>query len=298
MISTGPRTTAGRANHSTARHVSPDRTPLASSAEGDRGAEPGQGEDPQPLSRPDEVADRQPDQQKAAAHDPHDHPSPEPGDEPEAGEERAHDRADRRDGVDGAHRVPRARQVGQGELDDDGRHHAEHQAGEEEDRRRVDDDPRQERQREAGGDHQIRHHQDAEAGDSGREEDQPECPPGGRAVCDQAAQVVADRHAGQDDADDARPGVQGDPDVGGHDAPRDELDDQRARAAGEDDQVGDPDPAVREHLLPPARELWRTTYRGAEEAVNDGQAERAPLREAHPSTWKRRMLRNRQGVEG
>jgi hypothetical protein len=66
----------------------------------------------------------------------------------------------------------------------------------EEDRRRVDDDPRQERQREASGDHQIRHDQDAEAGDAGREEDQAERPPGGRAVHDQAAQAVADRHAG------------------------------------------------------------------------------------------------------
>jgi hypothetical protein len=48
-----------------------------------------------------------------------------------------------------------------------------------------------------------------------------------------AAEIVAHRHAGEHDADDAGPRVKGHADVRSHDAAGDEFDDERAGTADE-----------------------------------------------------------------
>ena len=61
----------------------------------------------------------------------------------------------------------------------------------------------------------------------------------GPAVGDASAQVIADRDARQDDADDAGPRVQRHADVRRQDAPGDQLQNERAGARDEDDEIAD-----------------------------------------------------------
>ena len=112
--------------------------------------------------------------------------------------------------------------------------------GKQEDGRRVDDDPRQQRQTECLADDEIGDDQDQQAGDAAGDEDDAERAPRRVPVGDDAAEVVADRHAGEHDADDAGPRVERDADVRSHDAAGDEFDDERARTADEDERTGLP----------------------------------------------------------
>src|SRR5882672_5095610 len=86
----------------------------------------------------------------------------------------------------------------------------------------------------------MRDDEDAQAGGAAGDEDEPERPAGGKAVRDEAADEVSERHSSKDDSDDARPRVQRDADVGRHDAPGDQLDDERAGAADEREKTGEP----------------------------------------------------------
>ena len=62
-----------------------------------------------------------------------------------------------------------------------------------------------------------------------------------------AAEIVAHRHAGEHDADDAGPRVEGHADVWSHDAAGDEFDDERAGTADEHERTGLPHEVAHEH---------------------------------------------------
>ena len=136
--------------------------------------------------------------------------------------------------------MPAAFQSGERELDDDRRHHAEHETRQEEDRRHVGNDSRKKRQPERAAGDRVRDDEDAETGNAAGHEDEAERSARGVPIRDEAAEEIATRHAREDDADDARPGVQRDADVRRHDAAGDQLDDERAGTADEGKKTGDP----------------------------------------------------------
>ena len=77
----------------------------------------------------------------------------------------------------------------------------------------------------------------ATAAAAGQKEQPAQCLPGREAVCQLPADVGADADARQDDADDARPGVEGDAHKGRQDAAGHHLDDERAETGDKGDDI-------------------------------------------------------------
>ena len=160
-----------------------------------------------------------------------------PGDEKEPRGEGPDDGAQGGEGVDLPHDVAGPVQVVQGELHHDGRDHAEEHRGDEEDGRREQQDPQHQRRLERRGADQVRQGRNRQGAEPGQEEQPAQGCRAGIAVRENPADPGADADAGQDDPDDARPRVQGNPHVGRHDPPRYELDDERAETRDENDDV-------------------------------------------------------------
>ncbi len=174
-----------------------------------------------------------------------------PGDEEKARGEGPDDGAQGGEGVDLAHDVSRPVQVVQGELHHDGRDHAEKHRGNEEDGRREQQDPQHQSRLELGGADQIGQGCDGQGPHAGKEEQPPQGCLAGIPVREGPADPGADADPGKDDADDARPRVQGDPHVGRHDPSRHEFDDERAETGDENDHVGLDDNRVHNDLSTP-----------------------------------------------
>ena len=208
-------------------------------------------------ARPQEVAEDHRHEQQHDAHAQHDHARAEDLDQHEARGEGAHDAAERRERVHLADQAAAVLEVAQRELDHDRRDHAQDQGRRQEDQRGDDDDAQDQderaidRQRAAeriGGIEElgrrdrrgdIDQRQDGQARQPTRGQQDAERATLGPAVGDAAAQVVADRDARQDNADDAGPGVQRHADVRRQDAPGDQLQNERAGARDEDNEIAD-----------------------------------------------------------
>ena len=140
-------------------------------------------------------------------------------------------------------------EVVQGELHHDGRDHAEKHRGNKEDGRREQQDPQHQGRLELGGADQIGQGRDGQGPHAGQEEQPPQGCRAGIAVREGPADPGADADPGKDDADDARPRVQGDPHVGRHDPSRHEFDDERAETGDENDDVGLDDNRIHNYLF-------------------------------------------------
>ena len=171
-----------------------------------------------------------------------------PGDEEKARGEGPDDGAQGGESVDLAHDVSRPVQVVQGELHHDGRDHAEKHRGNEEDGRREQQDPQHQSRLELGGADQIGQGCDGQGPHAGKEEQPPQGSLAGIPVREGPADPGADADPRKDDADDARPRVQGDPHIGRHDPSRHEFDDERAETGDENDHVGLDDNRVHKYL--------------------------------------------------
>ncbi len=124
----------------------------------------------------------------------------------------------------------------------DGRDRAEDDGGDEEDRGDKPDDAEDHRPFVGNGGAERVDEEHADAGQAGEQEEEAEQTGRGPAVGQLAAEIVAQADAGQDDADDAGPGVERDTDVGRNHAAGDQFQDHDAGAGDEDDQGRRPQP--------------------------------------------------------
>src|SRR5690242_10368218 len=83
----------------------------------------------------------------------------------------------------------------------------------------------------------MRDDEDGEARNAAGHKNQPQRSARGIPIRDKTAEKITTRHAGEDDADDARPGVERDADIRRHDAACDQFDHEGAGAADEGEEA-------------------------------------------------------------
>src|SRR6185436_18952955 len=104
--------------------------------------------------------------------------------------------------------------------------------------------------------------QDPQAGHPRGGQHEPEGPPVAGQIRDDPAQVVPDGDSGQDDTDDAGPGVERDPEVRSEQTSGGDLENERRGARDEDDRVGRPGPAA-DHAVLTLRASAASTMRAS-----------------------------------